>query len=402
MRILLLSEIFPPKIGGSGRWLWELYRRLPRESYVIAAGQDPGQEAFDATHDLRVNRVPLSFPTRFLRPSSLPAYRKAFGQLRRIVRQDDVHWVHASRSVPEGLLALMLKWTNSVPYLCYAHGEEVNLSNAEEDPGWLQRRVYGSRELALMVGLVLRNASLMIVNSQNTGEILTRCWQLPAAKVRIMSPGVDVERFRPAPPDAVFREARGWNGRSVLITVGRLQKRKGHDVLISALPEIRRKIPNVLCAVVGSGEERATLERLVEENALERHVQFLGEVDDNELIRCYQQCDLFVLPNRRIGGDIEGFGIVLLEAQACGKPVVAGDSGGTRETMQIPETGLVVPCDTPKELASVVSELLADNVRLGRMGRAAREWILAEYDWEARRRKADALFREAMFKTVEI
>jgi phosphatidylinositol alpha-1,6-mannosyltransferase len=173
-------------------------------------------------------------------------------------------------------------------------------------------------------------------------------------------------------------------------------------VLISALPEIRRKIPNVLCAVVGCGEERATLERLVEENALESHVHFLGEVSDEELIRCYQQCDLFVLPNRRIGGDIEGFGIVLLEAQACGKPVVAGDSGGTRETMQIPETGLVVPCETPDELASVVSELLADNARLGRMGRAAREWILAEYDWEARRRKADALFREAMFKTVEI
>src|SRR5205814_10004845 len=108
---------------------------------------------------------------------------------------------------------------------------------------------------------------------------------------------------------------------------------------------------------------------------------FLGELDDATLLCCYQQCDLFVLPNRQVGRDIEGFGIVLLEAQACGKPVVAGASGGTAETMRIPETGRVVPCDHPDELAALVTELLADRARLARMGEAARRWTVERLDW---------------------
>ena len=127
-------------------------------------------------------------------------------------------------------------------------------------------------------------------------------------------------------------------------------------------------MPDVLYAVVGDGEERAALEALVGREGLDGHVQFLGEPNDATLVRCYQQCDLFVLPNRQVGKDIEGFGMVLLEAQACGKPIVAGASGGTAETMRIPETGRVVCCDGPDELARVVTDLLGDPARLACMG----------------------------------
>ncbi len=109
MRALVLTEVFPPKIGGSGRHLWELYRRMPAGSYVIAAGEDPDQEAFDATHDLDVHRVPLSFPSPFLRPGTLPHYRRALRLLRRLIRENDITCVHAGRSVPEGFLAWMLR-----------------------------------------------------------------------------------------------------------------------------------------------------------------------------------------------------------------------------------------------------------------------------------------------------
>jgi glycosyltransferase involved in cell wall biosynthesis len=162
-----------------------------------------------------------------------------------------------------------------------------------------------------------------------------------------------------------IRDGLGWGDRPVILTVGRLQKRKGHDQLILALPKIRQAIPDVLYSIVGEGEERSSLESLVAREGLGDHVQFVGHPNDEELVRCYQQCDLFVLPNRQVAKDIEGFGMVLLEAQACGKPVVAGASGGTAETMRIPETGHVVPCDTPEHLADLVVKLLEGAVLAG-------------------------------------
>src|SRR5262249_50179864 len=120
-------------------------------------------------------------------------------------------------------------------------------------------------------------------------------------------------------------------------------------------------------------------------------VQFFGEASEDDLVRCYQQCDVFVLPNRDVGGEIEGFGIVLLEAQACGKPVVAGRSGGTAETMQVPDTGRLVDCESPDELARVVAELLNDSAERARMQDAARRWV-ERFDWSALAFQAAELF----------
>jgi phosphatidylinositol alpha-1,6-mannosyltransferase len=178
----------------------------------------------------------------------------------------------------------------------------------------------------------------------------------------------------------------------VVLTVGRLQKRKGHDMMILALREVRLSFPDVLYAIVGDGKERASLEGLVDAEGLRGHVQFLGELDDAGLLACYQQCDLFVLPNRQVGQDIEGFGMVLVEAQACGRPVIAGTSGGTAETMQMPETGRVIPCETPGLLARTVTELFWDTTCRRQMGEAAREWVVSRFDWKALTRQARELF----------
>jgi phosphatidylinositol alpha-1,6-mannosyltransferase len=207
-----------------------------------------------------------------------------------------------------------------------------------------------------------------------------------------MHPGVDVERFVPSEADEDVRATLGWRNRKVILTVGRLQKRKGHDMLIRALPEVRRAFPDVLYSIVGDGDEHDSLRQLVAELGLSEFVQFRGETSDEELIRCYQQCDLFVLPNRDVNGDFEGFGMVLLEAQACGKPVVAGASGGTAETMSIPETGHVVLCDRPDELAELVTRLLADEPLRATMGEAARAWAVERFSWESLSRQAHELF----------
>lgn len=392
MTTLLLSENFPPKTGGSSRWFWEIYSRLPREQFVVAAGDDEDQHLVDGTTDLRIVRLPLTFPTRYLRPSTAGYYRRALVELRSLTQKQKIKRIHAARCLHEGLIALFLKLRSGIPYTCFAHGEEVNLSNNELHPRWFRRRVYNSREMALIDGVVLRNASHVLANSENTRSILTDRWCLPSDRVHLLYPGVDTARFHPAPPDSELRAKLGWLDRRVLLTVGRLQKRKGHDVLISALPEIQKAIPNLVYAIVGNGEELESLERLVNEHQLQNVVQFLHQLNDTELIECYQQCDLFVLPNREIEGDIEGFGMVLLEAQACGKPVVAGASGGTAETMRIPETGLVVDCQGPDELAARLAELLGDPGRLEVMGREGRDWVVGKFDWQNLARQAERLF----------
>jgi phosphatidylinositol alpha-1,6-mannosyltransferase len=166
-----------------------------------------------------------------------------------------------------------------------------------------------------------------------------------------------------------------------VLTVGALQKRKGQDMFIRALPAIRQRCPTVLYSMIGEGWEREYLDGLVREFDVADAVQFRGAADDAELVQCYQQCDLFALPNRRVGWDFEGFGIALIEAQACGKPVIAGLSGGTAETMKHAETGTLVACETPQALAEVVSAFLADPARRAAMGERARHWAVSNFDW---------------------
>lgn len=370
-RILLLSDIFPPKTGGSGRWFREIYTRLPRGRIIVAAGEAPGAADFDRTLGLSVLRLPIEMRTRGLRPfGNLKHYLKLAWRVRRLVKQERVVCIHAARNLPEGFVAYLVRRMGGTPYLCYVHGEDVAVSATSRELAWMTRRVFAG-------------AFRVIANSRNTRAMLLDEWRLPADKVRLLYPGVDTKRFVPAPPDEAILRDLGWSERRVLLTVGRLQKRKGHDTLIRALPAIRERHPDVLYAVLGDGEDRAGLEALADREGVRSNVQFLGEVGDDTLLRAYQQCDLFVLANRQVGRDIEGFGMVLLEAQACGKPVIAGASGGTAETMRVPETGRVVPCDTPGPLAETIVQLLADPSGLKEIGRRGREWVVERFDWDA-------------------
>jgi phosphatidyl-myo-inositol dimannoside synthase len=381
LRTLLISDNFPPRTGGSGRWFWEIYRRLPRDSFMIAAGEHQRQAEFDRAHDVRVVRLPLTMRAwGLVSIEGLRGYTRAVWRLRRLLAAERIGMVHCGRCLPEGVMALALKLLTGVPYACYVHGEDVGTARASREHVVLVRRVFGA-------------ASLVIANSRNTERILREEWGLGSDRVRLLYPGVDTERFVPAAADESVRRRLGWAGRTVVLTVGRLQLRKGHDQMILALRKTRETMPDVLYSIVGDGEERAVLEEMVRREGLRSHVQFLGELDDDRLLECYQQCDLFVLPNRQVHGDIEGFGMVLLEAQACGKPVVAGASGGTAETMRIPQTGLVVPCEGPDELAAAVLELLSEPRRRARMGKAARDWVVEQFDWSQLAQRASLIFQ---------
>jgi phosphatidylinositol alpha-1,6-mannosyltransferase len=385
MNALLLTEVFPPRTGGSGRWFWEIYHRLPREHVAVAAGACPGDGEFDRTQELRVHRLPLTLPSWGLcSAGGLIRHARLARAVQRLMRQYRSKTLHCGKCLPEGMIALGLRLCTGAPYLVYVHGEEMKLAAH-------------SRELTYLTRCVVNHATALVANSHNTACILREEWRVPASRIHVLHPGVDTAIFRPAQRSATSRAHLGWGERPVVLTVGRLQKRKGQDMLIRALPAIRQSVPDVLYAIVGSGDERAALEELVRAHSLAGHVQFLGEIPDSQMLACYQQCDLFALPNRQVGQDIEGFGMVLLEAQACGKPALAGASGGTAETMQVGKTGLVLPCDDPHELGCAIAELLHDADRRTRMGEAGCRWAVERFDWVSLAQQAAQLF-DAVFQ----
>lgn len=386
MKTLLVSEIFPPRHGGSGRWFAELYSRLPRSDYLIAAGATAGDRDADRVlaDRLSITRVPLSSPSWGLRSmTGLRYYYRTHRALAALIRSEGISTVHCGRCLPEGVMGWMLKRRFQLPYLCFVHGEDIQTAAESRELSWIIRRVFD-------------NASLLIANSENTASLLYRDWHLSQEKVHVLHPGIDAERFKPAPADPAFLERMGWQGRTVILTVGRLQRRKGQDMLIRALPAIRAAIPDVLYAIVGDGDELPTLKRLVEEHGLGDCVSFLGEIDDTSMVKCYQHCTLFALPNRAEGSDIEGFGMVLAEAQACGRPVLAGDSGGTRETMSVGESGIIADCTAPEPLANAVIDLLGRGAaQLATMGERGRRHVTDHLEWSAHVARASALFEAA-------
>ncbi|WPL17682.1 GDP-mannose-dependent alpha-(1-6)-phosphatidylinositol monomannoside mannosyltransferase [Thiorhodovibrio winogradskyi] len=382
-RTILISEIFPPIHGGSGRWFYELYSRLSPDAIIIAAGTAPKASEFDPGQNLRIYRLDLSSPSWGIKSlRGIRFYLRTLNSVKTILDREKVNFIHCGRCIPEGLVGCLLKWLYGIPYICYVHGEELEFSSL-------------SRELSLLVRMTTRNANLLICNSENTRGLLITAFKPDRQKTAVLHPGVDAHKFIPAPYDIGVRRELGWHHRPVILTVGRLQQRKGHDMLIKALPQIIQAHADVLYAIVGDGEERESLEKLVGAHQLEAHVMFMSEIEDTKMIQCYQQCTLFVLPNRAVNKDIEGFGMVLVEAQSCGKPVIAGDSGGTAETMRVGESGYVIDCTKPEPLAAAIIGILNNPGLVKEMGNAARAHIVNHLDWKAHASKASQLFESA-------
>ncbi|MEP0355639.1 glycosyltransferase family 4 protein [Paraglaciecola sp.] len=383
-KTLLFSEIFPPKHGGSGRWFWEVYSRLDPNKYVILAGTTPEQKEFDDEANLTIERITFKYKKwsdwGLLSISGIVFYINLFIDTWKAIKKHEIDVIHCGRCIPEGFIAYLIKATLKIPYYCYIHGEDVENAATSRAFSWIVRRA-------------LKGADLLICNSQNSKRVLLAHWDVNPELTTVITPGVDTNTFKPAPKSLELRAKFGWNERPVLLTVSRLELRKGHATLIEALVDIKAKIPDVLYAIIGGGPQKPELEKLVSELSLEDNVMFMSELSDRQMIECYQQSDIFVLPNRDIGRNIEGFGIVMIEAQACGVPVIGGNSGGTPETLIEGKTGYIVDCNTPKPLSNKVQFMLANPNELREMKLNARAHSI-NYDWGILSQQLESKFNE--------
>jgi phosphatidylinositol alpha-1,6-mannosyltransferase len=230
----------------------------------------------------------------------------------------------------------------------------------------------------------LLTADRVLANSHFTAGLVRQAGVGPE-RIEIVHPGCDVETFRPMPRNAELRRRLLGNRAPgpILLSVGGLVPRKGHDMVIRALPSILKQCPGLLYLVVGEGRHHAALEALIEEVGVRDHVVLTGEVTDVPLEQVYALCDLFIMASRdRLDQrDLEGFGMVFLEANACGKAVIGGRSGGMADAIVDGKTGLLVDPHSPAEIASAVTRLLSNPPLMESMGTHGRERVLSEFTW---------------------
>ncbi len=244
-------------------------------------------------------------------------------------------------------LARVVKIWRNLPIIFYVHGEEIS--------GLYKSRLHGKGPLR-----ALQNADVVVCVSSFTRGLLVGHGVDPA-KIRIIHNGVDLKKFTPGPKDRELIARYRLQNKRILLTLGRLDKRKGQDIAVRAMPQVLETFPDTVYIIVGDGDQRLSLEMLVLELHLSGKVFFCGAVPEDELVRWYRTCDVFLMPNRTLpSGDTEGFGIVFLEAGACAKPVIGGAAGGVPDAIEDEVAGVLVEGTSVDAVANAVIRILSD------------------------------------------
>lgn len=368
MPTLLVTNDFPPRPGGIQQFVHNLALRLPADQLVVYSSDSPGSAAFDAAQPFEVIRE----RTGMLLPTPSVARRAA-----RIARDRDCDAVWFGAAAPLGLLAQGLRARTGVRRaIGLTHGHEIGWAALPAARGAL-RRIADGCDVLTYLGEYQRTRLAAALGERTV--------------LRRLAPGVDADAFHPGVDGAEVRKRHDLDGRPVIVCVSRLVPRKGQDTLIRALPRVRHAVPDAHLLIVSGGPYRPTLERLARDHGVADAVRFTGAVEWDELPAYFAAGDVFAMPcrTRRGGLDVEGLGIVYLEASATGLPVIAGDSGGAPDAVLEGETGYVVSSLT--ELADRLIELLGDPAKAQAMGAAGRAWIDREWRWEHKAEQLAAL-----------
>ncbi len=359
MKHLLVTNDFPPKVGGIQNYLWELWRRLPPDSTAVLTTPHAGAKAFDAQQPIRIerDRAKVLLPTRALAR-----------RINALAAELDVDLVLLDPAVPLGILG---KWLER-PYGVVVHGAEVTV------PGRIPLA-------SSMLRRVLCDAQVVVAAGGYPAAEAHRCAGIELPTIAV-PPGVATDRF--VPIDALTkREVRhrlGFDADAPLVVgLSRLVPRKGFDVLIDAAAVVAKRRPTLQLAIAGSGRDRSRLERRARRTG--SPVRFLGRIDDAESAALLASADVFAMlcRERWAGLEQEGFGIVFLEASACSVPVIAGRSGGSAEAVVDETTGIVI--DRPKnvaEVAAAIERLLDDSDLAQRLGHAGRVRAEREFTYD--------------------
>jgi phosphatidylinositol alpha-1,6-mannosyltransferase len=366
----MITELFLPTKGGTAVSFDDDFRRLGGKEIHIVTADVPGAREFDRDHPNTVHRLKLK-RVPWLRPESLVMYTKLVLKSATLAATHRFQAIFAGRVLPEGLVAWAIGRLTGRPVLVYAHGEELT--------GWGRGRKFRAS------CFVLRRADAVLSNSDFTRDTLVDLLGVEPGRIALTYPTVDEARFRPNLPAGDLRDSIGVGAdRKLILSVGRIMLRKGFDNVIRALPALVERGIDAHYAVIGIGSHLEHLRNLAREIGVEDRVHLLGHVSYEDLPRWYCAADVFAMPNRDIGGDTEGFGLVFLEAASAGRPSLAGIAGGTGSAVVDGVTGIRVDGERVDAIAEGLARLLTDRETAEQMGRNGRARVLEYYTHQRR------------------
>ncbi len=362
MNILTFTQNYPPVPGGIAAYLYDFCNQLVKEGnrVDVLTQEYKHLEKYTQGKLCRVYRYP---------------YLKCFSAIIPIIKSVILHIRnkyevifigHISSTHALGILALKIFF--KVPYVILSHGNELNYSTMLKVDKWI-------------AGILLRNARIVFGNSNFTARQLRKTQDIN--KIDVLNPGVDIEKFNPDRDTALWRDKYKLEGRKVLVTAARLVAKKNIETVLRALPQIIKKVPNVMYLIAGDGEQRKYLEELTGDLNVSEYVRFVGYIRSDVLASLYCSSDVFIMPACELyANDLETFGISYIEASACGKPVIAGRGGGVEDAVVDDRTGLLVDPLNVDKVSEAAIRLLSDTGLAEELGRNGRMRVEKELSWE--------------------
>ena len=361
--ILLVTNDFGPRAGGIETFVIGLLERVPRGEVLVYTSTQENSENFDQLLREKYEVQIIRDRAKILLPTP-----RVVRNLRKVIRQRNLETIWFGAAAPLGFSARWLRKAGATHIVALTHGHEVWWSKIWPF-SWAMKEIARSVDIATYLGEFTRSA-------------IAPRFSDPRKLIKI-APGIDTEHFKPRNVENL-RKSLGLDNRPTIVCVGRLVHRKGQDRLVEAMPAILKRFPDAALVFVGEGPHRAHLEKLVKVKKVEKFVQFIGRIQYINLPEYIAIGDIFAMPSRSrfFGLEVEGLGIVYLEASACGLPVIGGDSGGAPDAVKHGETGFVVDGNDVEAITHRIIQLLADKKLRDEMGSAGRQWAIQEWSWD--------------------
>jgi len=356
---------FPPHKDGITTLAKELAEHLSldhEDTFIVIGPSAKNDFKYDQTHKFKIYRSPLYdygyiklIPLLFIVPY--------------VVIKHKINKIIATNVGYGGFIAVLLKTFLKLDYIVTAQGYEF----MKFKDNVLVRKIYSH---------VYRNAHAIVTCSQYVKKLLLE-FGAKNNKIIVVYPGVDTSFFKPLKVPDAFLNKYSLKNRKILLSVSRLVHRKGHDMVLDALPTVAQKIPEILYIIVGKGPEKNRLEKIIKNKKLDPYVLFTDEISNSDLQFFYNCSNVFIMPSREVDSDghVEGFGIVFIEANACGKPVIGGRSGGIPEAIVNGKTGFLVDPENSADIADKITNLLCNNDLSSEMGQFALQYVKEHFSW---------------------
>ena len=377
-KILLVTNDFGPRTGGIETFVIGLLERITGHEVTVFTSQQGETSEYD-------QQWLDKFGVRVIRDRSkilLPSWRVTRA-VKKVVASHNIEIVVFGAAAPLALMSSALRKSGVKKIIALTHGHEV---------WWAKIFPFN-----LAIKRIGKGVDHLTYLGEFTRQAISKALTDKSAKEMVkIAPGIDTAHFIPQPDGMQKRKELGLQDKKIIISVGRLVHRKGQDKLIEAMPEVLRKIPNAHLLIVGEGPYKNHLEKLVNKLSLKENITFAGRIMYDRLPSYLSAADLFAMPSRSrfFGLEVEGLGIVYLEASACGIPVVAGNSGGAPDAVLEGVTGLCVDGTNIEQITGAIVEICRDAERASHMGAAGRNWIVDQWRWEIWSKEFNALLVE--------